>query len=205
MSATIRADVAVASQDVCVNAGFGAFTGELCAPMLLDSGIRWTLTGHSERRVGFCMPGETSEIVARKTSVAIAAGMSAIVCIGESLAQREAGETDAVCASQLAPVAAAIPADAWKNIVVAYEPVWAIGTGRVATPEQAEDTHLQIRNWIASNVSQEVADNMRIIYGGSVNGSNCATLIQCPNIDGFLVGGASLKPEFVQIINCTSL
>jgi triosephosphate isomerase len=168
--------------------------------MLLDSGVNWTLTGHSERRIGFGIPGETNELVGRKTAVAVRAGLSVIACIGEQLADRESGATLAVVSAQLAAISAQLSAEEWAKVVIAYEPVWAIGTGKVATPEQAEETHRQIREWVAENVSAEVADSVRIIYGGSVKGSNCRTLIACPNIDGFLVGGASLLPEFVDII-----
>ena len=178
----------------------GAFTGEVSAKLLKDAGINWTLTGHSERRVGFGIPGETSAVVGRKTAVALKNGMSVIACIGEQLADREAGTTMNVCSEQLAAIAAELNEADWKRVVIAYEPVWAIGTGKVATPEQAEETHGQIRAWIAANVSSAVAHAVRIIYGGSVKGSNCKALIACPNIDGFLVGGASLLPEFVDII-----
>lgn len=196
-----RKDIAVSAQNVAVHNGYGAYTGEISAEMLKDFGVKWTLTGHSERRVGFGgQPGESNELVARKTAAAIHGGLKVIACIGEHLSEREAGVTLEVCAAQLAAIAAAVkPAD-WKNIVIAYEPVWAIGTGKVATPEQAEETHSQIRQWIATNVSAEVARSVRIIYGGSVKASNAKTLISCPNIDGFLVGGASLLPEFVDII-----
>lgn len=168
--------------------------------MLADAGVKWTLTGHSERRVGFGFPGETSEVVGKKTAIAIAAGLSVIACIGEQLSDREAGITMTVCAEQLAAIASHIAEKDWEKVVVAYEPVWAIGTGKVATPAQAEETHANIREWIAANVSKSVAQNIRIIYGGSVKGNNCGTLISCPNIDGFLVGGASLLPEFADII-----
>lgn len=199
----VRDDIALSAQDVGLN-GNGAYTGELSAKLLVDAGLKWTLTGHSERRVGFGFAGETSEVVAKKTAGAIAAGMNVILCIGEQLADREAGTTMNVCAEQLAAVVACLaPAD-WSKVVIAYEPVWAIGTGKVATPEQAEQTHLEIRQWMAANVSPAVADNVRIIYGGSVKGSNCKALIACPNIDGFLVGGASLLPEFADIIKCTA-
>jgi triosephosphate isomerase (TIM) len=154
--------------------------------------------------VGFGMPGETSEVVARKTAVALKAGMSVIACIGEMLADREAGTTMNVCAEQLTPIVAALTEADWKNVVIAYEPVWAIGTGKVATPAQAEETHAQIRAWIAEKVSPAVAKAVRIIYGGSAKASNCRDLMACPNIDGFLVGGASLLPEFVSIINVRS-
>lgn len=193
-----------AYKDVGINAGFGAYTGEVSAQMLLDVGVRWTLTGHSERRVGFGYAGETSEVVARKTSIAIKAGLSVILCIGEHLADREGGTTMNVCIAQLRPVVDLLIPEEWKQVVIAYEPVWAIGTGKVATPTQAEETHLEIRSWLASNVSAVVAKEIRIIYGGSVNGANCKSLISCANIDGFLVGGASLKPEFVDIIKVRS-
>lgn len=168
--------------------------------MLKDFGIRWTLAGHSERRVGFDMPGEGPEIVGRKTAASLRAGLYVIACIGEHLHDREAGNTMVVCMSQLNGIASQVTEEDWKRIVIAYEPVWAIGTGKVATPEQAEETHGQIRAWIAENVSPQVARAVRIIYGGSVKASNAQTLIACPNIDGFLVGGASLLPEFVDIM-----
>lgn len=200
VKASIREDIAVAAQDSGFNGGVGAYTGEISPLLLKDAGVNWTLTGHSERRIGFGYPGETSEVVARKTALAVRAGLSVIACIGEQLADREAGRTLEVCSAQLAAIAAALTAEEWSRVVIAYEPVWAIGTGKVATPEQAEETHAQIRAWIAQNVSEEVSRAVRILYGGSVKASNCVTLISCPNIDGFLVGGASLLPEFVDII-----
>jgi triosephosphate isomerase len=195
-----RKEIAAASENVAVHNGYGAFTGEISGAMLKDFGVQWTLTGHSERRVGFEMPGESSELVGRKTAAALRAGLHVIACIGEHLHERESGSTMAVCASQLAAIAAHVSEEDWKRIVVAYEPVWAIGTGKVATPEQAEETHAQIRAWIAENVSARVAREVRIIYGGSVKANNAQILISCPNIDGFLVGGASLLPEFVDIM-----
>jgi triosephosphate isomerase (TIM) len=116
------------------------------------------------------------------------------------LAERESGITDQVNGTQLAAIASCLSVDDWARVVIAYEPKWAIGTGKVATAEQAEETHAAIRVWLATNVSPSVAESTRIIYGGSVKGSNCGELIACPNIDGFLVGGASLKPEFADII-----
>ena len=168
--------------------------------MLVDSGISWTLTGHSERRVGFGGVGESNEVVAVKTKNGINAGMSVVFCCGEMLQDRENGTTMNIVVEQLKPLVAALAVGDWAKVVIAYEPVWAIGTGKVATPEQAEETHLNIRNWIAQNVSADVAGNIRIIYGGSVKGSNAKQLMACPNIDGFLVGGASLLPEFIDII-----
>lgn len=169
--------------------------------MLKDFGLKWTLTGHSERRVGFGgQPGESNEVVGRKTAAALNAGLKVIACIGEHLSERESGVTMQVCAAQLEAIRTCVKEEDWKNMVIAYEPVWAIGTGKVATPEQAEETHAQIRQWLAAHVSPSVARDIRIIYGGSVKASNAKTLIACPNIDGFLVGGASLLPEFVDII-----
>lgn len=195
-----RKEVSVSSQDCGLNKKFGAFTGELSPALLIDAGVNWTLTGHSERRVGFGMPGETNEIVGQKTAGAIAEGMTVMACIGEQLAERENGTTMVVCAAQLEAIAKCLKVEDWSKVVIAYEPVWAIGTGKVATPEQAEQTHKECREWIAANVTQEVADAVRIVYGGSVKGANCEALMACPNIDGFLVGGASLLPEFVKII-----
>lgn len=190
-------------QDVSFKRGYGAFTGELSAEMLADSGIGWTLTGHSERRVGFGIPGETSHVVGVKTKNAIDVGLNAILCIGEQLSDRQNGKTMAVCAEQLEAVKAVLSESDWKKVVIAYEPVWAIGTGVTATPTQAQETHLEIRNWLRNNISPTVAQETRIIYGGSATAANCAELYAQPDINGFLVGGASLKPEFVKIINCT--
>ena len=200
MKEVIRPDILVISQDVGLNSGFGAYTGEISAQLLTDIGIQWTLVGHSERRDGFGFPGESSSIVGKKTKTALAGGLKVILCVGEKLENRENGTTMEIVSAQLSAVVAEITPAQWVDVVVAYEPVWAIGTGKVATPEQAEETHAQIREWLAENVSAEVAATTRIIYGGSVKGSNAESLIKCPNIDGFLVGGASLLPEFVNII-----
>lgn len=171
--------------------------------MLADSGITWTLTGHSERRVGFGFPGETSHVVGVKTKNAIDKGLSVMACIGEQLEDRQSGATMKVCAEQLEAIKAALSIGDWKKVVIAYEPVWAIGTGVTASPEQAQETHAEIRDWLKKNVSADVADETRIIYGGSANAKNCDALFAKPDINGFLVGGASLKEEFVHIINCT--
>ena len=198
-----RKDISVAAQDVGLH-GCGAYTGELSAELLVDSGIKWTLTGHSERRVGFGGPGESSATIATKTKRALGKGMKVILCIGEQLTDREAGRTMEVCMAQLQPCVDLLSADDWKNTVIAYEPVWAIGTGKVATPAQAEETHREIRDYLATAVSKQVAAAIRIIYGGSVKGANCVELMKCAYIDGFLVGGASLLPEFgSQIATCT--
>jgi len=171
--------------------------------MLADSGINWTLTGHSERRVGFGFPGEPSSVVGIKTKNAIDVGLNVILCIGEQLADRQNGQTMTVCAEQLAAVKAVLTETDWQMVVIAYEPVWALGTGVTATPLQAQETHNEIRSWLNANISPAVAKSMRIIYGGSATAANCAELFAQPDIDGFLVGGASLKPDFIKIINCT--
>lgn len=183
--------------------GYGAFTGEVSAEMLADSKIGWTLTGHSERRVGFGIPGETSAVVGIKTKNALDAGLNVIACIGEQLADRQGGTTMAVCAEQLDAIRNVLTESDWKRVVIAYEPVWAIGTGVTATPQQAQETHAQIRQWLSKNISSTVANETRIIYGGSATAANCNDLYAQPDINGFLVGGASMKPEFVNIINCT--
>ncbi|CAO3637375.1 unnamed protein product [Cunninghamella blakesleeana] len=157
---------------------------------LKDLGIEWVILGHSERREYF---KESDEFVGEKTAHALQAGVKVIACIGETLQERESGKTTEVVTRQLKGIADKI--NDWTNVVVAYEPVWAIGTGKVATPEQAEEVHDNLRKWLAGNVSQQVADATRIIYGGSVNDKNAADLATKPNIDGFLVGGASLKVD----------
>jgi len=171
--------------------------------MLADSGINWTLTGHSERRVGFGYPGETSHVVGVKTKNAISKGLSVMACIGEQLADRQNGTTMNVVSEQLEAIKASLVEADWKKVVIAYEPVWAIGTGVTASPQQAQETHAEIRAWLKKHVSATVAAETRIIYGGSATASNCKELYSQPDINGFLVGGASLKPEFIDIINCT--
>jgi triosephosphate isomerase (TIM) len=203
MKSRFRPDIATCAEDVSYKTGYGAMTGEMSAEMLADSGITWTLTGHSERRVGFGMHGETSHIVGIKTKNAINAGLNVMACIGEQLEDRQNGSTMAVCSEQLEAIKAALTTEDWSNVVIAYEPVWAIGTGVVATPEQAQATHAEIRHWLSKNISDYVAQSTRIIYGGSASGSNCNALYAQPDINGFLVGGAALKPEFIDIINCT--
>ncbi|KZS90145.1 triose phosphate isomerase [Sistotremastrum niveocremeum HHB9708] len=193
----LRKDVGVAAQN-CHPKSAGAYTGEISAVQLHDAGIPYVILGHSERRALF---HETSELVAEKTKSAVEVGLTVILCVGELLEERESGKTTEVVEAQLGEVVKLLDPSKWKQIVVAYEPVWAIGTGKVATPDQAQETHHAIRAYLAKEVSQEVAENTRIIYGGSVNASNCAQLSVQPDIDGFLVGGASLKPEFVQIVN----
>lgn len=176
--------------------GTGAFTGEIAADMAVDTGISWVILGHSERRVVF---KESDEFVADKTAYAISKGLSVIACIGELLEEREAGNTMAVNERQLSAIAAKVTD--WSKVVIAYEPVWAIGTGKVATPDQAQEVHEGLRAWLAANVSADVAESTRIVYGGSVKPGNANDLAAKPDIDGFLVGGASLKPDFVTIID----
>jgi len=179
----------------------GAHTGEISVEQLKKDDIHWTILGHSERRQG----GETDEVVARKTKVALDGGLNVILCIGESADERRDGKTKEVCARQLQAVVDAGVVD-WSNIVIAYEPIWAIGSKalRAATPKEAQDTQAEIREWLAgAGLQQDAAETTRILYGGSVTPENCKSLAAQPDIDGFLVGGASLKPGFVEIINST--
>lgn len=191
-----RLGVSVCAQN-CSKTGEGAFTGEVSCAQLRDSRVNWTMVGHSERRTKY---GETDEDVAAKVEQALAAGLKVVLAIGELLEEREAGKTNEVNERMLKPVIAKVKAEDWGKIVIAYEPVWAIGTGKVATPDQAEETQAAIRAFMAKAVSEEVAEKVRIQYGGSVTPDNCAELIKKPNIDGFLVGGASLKSSFMEIV-----
>jgi triosephosphate isomerase len=175
----------------------GAYTGEVGADMLLDAGCRYVIVGHSERR---SLYGESSEQVAAKASAALVAGLVPIVCVGETLAERDGGRTEAVVTAQLDAVLSACGATALSKAVVAYEPVWAIGTGRVATPEQAQAVHAHIRSRFASD-DESVAAELRILYGGSMKGENAPGLLAMPDIDGGLIGGASLKAaDFLAIV-----
>ena len=176
--------------------GNGAFTGELSPSLLKDIGITTTLIAHSERRSLF---GDTEEVIADKLKNAEANGFYIVMCIGEKLEDRESQKTMEVITKQLETVKASIKD--WSRVALAYEPVWAIGTGKVASPEQAEEVHSAIRQWLNDQINKEVSESTRIIYGGSVSASNCDKLITQKNIDGFLVGGASLKPEFKIIID----
>jgi triosephosphate isomerase len=173
----------------------GAFTGEVAASMVAEFGSRLAIVGHSERRTLY---GETDAMIANKAKAALAAGLTPIVCVGESLAEREASATESVVLRQLDAVMAVL-GRAVSDAVVAYEPVWAIGTGRTATPEQAEAVHELLRRRLRT-VAGEAADEMLLLYGGSVKADNAKTLFACANIDGGLVGGASLKAtEFLAI------
>ena len=170
----------------------GAFTGELSTAMLLDVGCKYVIVGHSERRQ---LMGETDADVNKKAQKALAAGLIPIVCVGETLAQREAGQTLNVVQSQFDGSLAGISAADMNKVVIAYEPVWAIGTGKVATTAQAEEVHAALRGLLQSRYNSEVAEAVRIQYGGSVKPDNAAELLAQPNIDGALVGGASLKAD----------
>jgi triosephosphate isomerase len=179
----------------------GAFTGENSPVVAREVGCTRALAGHSERRTLF---GESDATVGSKVRAALAAGLLPIVCIGESLPQRESGQVEAVVFRQLAAALDQLKADQLAAITLAYEPVWAIGTGRVATPEQAQDVHAALRGWVRAHFPAYVADEMRIQYGGSVNAKNASTLLACPDVDGALVGGASLKAsEFAAIVLAT--
>lgn len=202
----LKQPIALGAQNISSDHGYGAYTGELTAELFKDIGCEWTLVGHSERRrrqtVHKRGHDEVSTSVAEKTRNALAAGLKVIVCIGETLSDRKAGATLGVCFLQLEAVRSALKIEDWKNVVVAYEPVWAIGTGVSATPEQAQEVHAALRMWLMEHVSADVSSETRIIYGGSVKPTNCKALIKEEDIDGFLVGGASLKPDFIDIINC---
>ena len=175
----------------------GAFTGEVSADMLIDCGVQVTLAGHSERRH---VLGENDELVNVKVRASLDAGLECILCVGETLAQREAGHTDIINHRQVRTGLAEVTADMMQHVVIAYEPVWAIGTGKTATPEDAQDAHNKIRKLLAHLYNADVAARTRILYGGSVKAQNAEELFRQPDIDGGLIGGASLKaPEFVAI------
>ncbi len=177
----------------------GAFTGEISGPMLNAVGVSHAIVGHSERRQYFC---ETDETVLKRTLAALEFGLTPIVCVGELLQDREAGKTEAVLVSQFEKGIAGLTPQQFAKIVIAYEPVWAIGTGKTATPEIAADAHRAIRAQVNAKFGKEAGDAMRILYGGSVKPDNVKTLMAQPEIDGVLVGGASLDPAgFASIVN----
>lgn len=190
------APIAVGGQNLSDEREPGAYTGELHASMLNDVGCSHVLVGHSERRTLY---GENDACVARKFVVAQAGGLIPVLCIGETLAEREADQTEVVLKRQLDAVIAAAGISAFINAVVAYEPVWAIGTGRTASVEQAQAAHAFIRGVLAAN-DAKIANSVRLLYGGSVKADNAASLFSCEDVDGGLIGGASLKaPEFLAI------
>ncbi len=181
----------------------GAYTGEISADMLKELGVSHVVVGHSERRQYFA---ETDETVNLRTKAALAAGLCAIVCVGESLEQREQGVTEELVRMQTKIALLGVTANEMKNVILAYEPVWAIGTGRTATAEQAEEVCASIRKVLAELYSQAVADGVTIQYGGSMNAQNAAELLGKTNVDGGLIGGASLKPsDFGEIIKAGSV
>ncbi len=195
----LRADAAVllAAQNAHEE-NQGAFTGEVSVPMLQDLGVSMVILGHSERRQLF---GETDQAVGRKVARVLEANLVPILCVGESLEQREAGEAFAVVERQLRAALKPVDADALGLVVIAYEPVWAIGTGRTASKEQAQEMHAHIRGLLAQIGGREQAEQVRILYGGSVNPANAGELMAQPDVDGALVGGASLDAEtFASIV-----
>ena len=187
-AACAEAGIGVGAQDLSEHDGQGAYTGEVSAAMLADCGAQWVLVGHSERRQ---YHGESNELVARKFNAARAGGLTPILCVGETLAQREAGETEAVIARQLQAVLADGGIAAFDTAVIAYEPVWAIGTGRTATPGQAQQVHAFIRSQLQKEDAM-IARLTRLLYGGSVKAANAAELFAQSDVDGGLIGGASL-------------
>ena len=192
-------NVKIAGQDCASEQSEGAYTGEVAAFMLRDAGCSHVIVGHSERRQ-YCF--ESDEIVSRKTQAGMGAGLTAIMCVGEMLDEREQGNAQRVVSKQVGDGLSELTASDLDRIIVAYEPVWAIGTGRSATPEQAQEMHAFIRRVFAERHSQAAADSLRILYGGSVKADNIAGLMKQPDIDGALVGGASLNAEsFARIVN----
>jgi triosephosphate isomerase len=183
--------VAIGAQDVCSEAGDGAFTGELSAGMLVDVGCRYVIVGHSERRVIY---GERSEQTAQKAKQALLQGLMPIICVGESEVQRDAGSTLEVISAQLQAVFAVLNIEQLRSVIIAYEPVWAIGTGETATPSQAQEVHAFIRALFAKK-DEPLAKSLRILYGGSVKAANAGELFAQADIDGGLVGGASLDAQ----------
>ncbi len=192
-------NIQVAAQNCSTEVLEGAHTGEVTATMIRDVGAKYVIVGHSERRQLY---SETDSQINRKVQAALASGLNAILCVGESLEQREQGIAANVVRGQLNGGLSGLTASDLDRIIVAYEPVWAIGTGRTATPEQAQEMHAFIRRVFAERYSQEAADSLRILYGGSVKPDNISALMAEPDIDGALVGGASLQAEsFAKIVN----
>ncbi len=190
-----HSQVKLGAQNLNTNSS-GAFTGEVSANMIKDFGARHVIVGHSERR---SLYGETNLLVAEKVKTALDNDLTPLLCVGESLEQRESGETEIVVAEQINTVIELVGIDAFRNIIIAYEPVWAIGTGKTASPEQAQAAHLFIRDLLRKS-NESIAQSTHILYGGSMNAGNARELISCADIDGGLIGGAALKAEdFLQI------
>lgn len=196
VSATAGSNIKIGAENVHFEKS-GAFTGEISADMLTEIGVEYVVIGHSERRQYF---GETDETVCKRTMAALNAGLKPIVCVGETLEQRELGITEEIIAMQTKIALKECCEKCIKNVIIAYEPVWAIGTGKTATPEQAEEVCAFIRKTVEGMFNKEIADGMTIQYGGSMNAKNCAELLSKPDIDGGLIGGASLKAEDFSII-----
>jgi triosephosphate isomerase len=191
-----NADYFLCAQN-CGPAKSGAYTGEISPAAIKELGVSYVLLGHSERRHAF---KEDDLLIASKVRAALEAGLKVVLCVGETLQDKKNGKTTKVIEAQLSILKEATILSQFKNLILAYEPVWAIGTGENATPEQAEEVHLFIRNWLMANVSKE-AENLILLYGGSVKPENAASLMAKPNVDGLLVGGASLDPgQFSAII-----
>ncbi len=182
--------IALGAQNVCDQQS-GAFTGEVSAAMLIESGCRYAIVGHSERRALY---GESDQLVAARYAMAVQAGLTPILCVGETLDERESGVTEDVVARQIGAVLDSSGIASLAQAVIAYEPVWAIGTGQVATPEQAQAVHAFIRNRLAQ-MDSDVAQGLQILYGGSMNPANAEQLLSQPDIDGGLIGGAALKAD----------
>ncbi len=192
-------NIKVAGQDISTEIKHGAHTGEICGDMLKDAGASHVIIGHSERRL---MYGDTDEVVNRKIRAALSFNLTPIVCIGETLDERDAGREEEVVGTQLTRSLSDLTANDLMRIIAAYEPVWAIGTGRTATPEQAQGMHAFIRQWISNHFDKSTAESLRILYGGSVKPENISDLMREADIDGALVGGASLDAEsFAKIVN----
>lgn len=192
-------NVKVAAQNLSDQLKHGAHTGEICGDMLTDAGCSHVIIGHSERRA---MYGDTDAFINRKLRAALHFGLTPMLCCGETLAERDAGRAEQVVNDQLEQGLSGLSAEDVAKLVIAYEPVWAIGTGRTATPEQAQQMHAYLRSWLNEKFGASVADGLRILYGGSVKPDNIAELMNAPDIDGALVGGASLEAEsFARIVH----
>ncbi|CAH1188187.1 unnamed protein product [Phyllotreta striolata] len=179
----------------------GSFTGETSPMMLKDMGVNWVILGHSERRTLF---GETNELVAEKVEAAKKCNLKIVACIGETLADKQNRKTHQVISDQVCAIAEKLNGD-WTNVVLAYEPVWAKSSGHKLSPKEVQDMHAWIKDWIGNNVCPEISNCVRIIFGGRVTGRNCRKLSEEPDVDGFLVSGACLTSEFLEIINLKSL
>ena len=197
-SELLRDSVIRVSAENCANKESGAYTGEVSAAMVKSTGAEYVILGHSERREYY---NETPEILKEKVDLALANGLKVIFCIGESLEQREANQQEAVCKAELQGSVFHLTAEQWKDIVIAYEPIWAIGTGKTATSDQAQEIHALIRAQVAGKFGAQVADDTTILYGGSCKPGNAPELFAKPDIDGGLIGGASLKAaDFMGIV-----